>query len=83
MTPKAKSKARAAQPPQLHRRLGAAGIVAGTAPFNIVRAHKGPLKVGVLLPALWRAGEASAGLPAPFEITNGILKEPACPNCRS
>ena len=30
--------------------LGAAGFVAGTAPFNIVRAMGGPLKVGVLLP---------------------------------
>ncbi len=30
--------------------LGAAGIVAGTAPFNIVRAQAGKLKVGVLLP---------------------------------
>ena len=30
--------------------LGAAGFVAGTAPFNIVRAQGAPLKVGVLLP---------------------------------
>ena len=30
--------------------LGAAGIVAGTAPFNIVRAQGAALKVGVLLP---------------------------------
>jgi branched-chain amino acid transport system substrate-binding protein len=38
---------------------GAAGLVAGTAPFNIVRAAGGPLKVGVLLP---RSGfEASIG----------------------
>ena len=29
---------------------GAAGLLAGTAPFNIVRAQGGPLKVGVLLP---------------------------------
>ncbi|MBI3704438.1 MAG: branched-chain amino acid ABC transporter, partial [Rhizobiales bacterium] len=30
--------------------LGAAGFVAGTAPFNIVRAQGAALKVGVLLP---------------------------------
>jgi branched-chain amino acid transport system substrate-binding protein len=30
--------------------LGAAGFIAGVAPFNIVRAAGGPLKVGVLLP---------------------------------
>jgi branched-chain amino acid transport system substrate-binding protein len=30
--------------------LGAAGIVAGTAPFSIGRAQGAPLKVGVLLP---------------------------------
>src|SRR6202158_2490963 len=29
---------------------GAAGLLAGTAPFNIVHAQGGPLKVGVLLP---------------------------------
>ena len=29
---------------------GAAGFVAGVAPFNILRAESGPLKVGVLLP---------------------------------
>jgi branched-chain amino acid transport system substrate-binding protein len=30
--------------------IGAAGLAAGTAPFNIARAQGGPLKVGVLLP---------------------------------
>src|SRR6187200_3491476 len=29
---------------------GAAGLLAGTAPFNIVRAQGGPLKIGVILP---------------------------------
>jgi len=29
---------------------GAAGLLAGTAPFNIVRAQGGPLKIGVVLP---------------------------------
>src|SRR5436190_6609156 len=37
---------------------GAAGLLAGTAPFNVVRAQGGPLKVGVLLP---RSG-AQAGI---------------------
>jgi branched-chain amino acid transport system substrate-binding protein len=38
---------------------GAAAFIAGTAPFNILRAQGGPLKVGVLLP---RSGfEASIG----------------------
>jgi branched-chain amino acid transport system substrate-binding protein len=30
--------------------LGAAGLVAGTGPFNIVRAQSGPLKIAVMLP---------------------------------
>ena len=30
--------------------LGAAGLVAGSAPFNILRAQGGPLKIGVILP---------------------------------
>ena len=29
---------------------GAAGLLAGTAPFNIARAQGGPLKIGVILP---------------------------------
>src|SRR5205814_5465071 len=37
---------------------GAAGLLAGTTPFNVVRAQSGPLKVGVLLP---RSG-AQAGI---------------------
>src|ERR1700704_4768610 len=37
---------------------GAAGLLAGTAPFGILRAQSGPLKVGVLLP---RSG-AQAGI---------------------
>jgi len=38
---------------------GAAGLVAGIAPFNIVRAQSGPLKVGVLLPT--SGAQASIG----------------------
>jgi branched-chain amino acid transport system substrate-binding protein len=54
--------------------LGAAGFIAGTAPFNIVRAANAPLKVGVLLP---RSG-VQAGIGQDcwrgVEITGPILK---------
>jgi branched-chain amino acid transport system substrate-binding protein len=66
--------------------LGAAGFIAGTAPFNIVRAQNAPLKVGVLLPRsgvqagigqdCWRGVEIAStilkgmGLP-PLEIMSG------------
>jgi branched-chain amino acid transport system substrate-binding protein len=58
--------------------LGAA-IVAGSAPFNIVRAAGGPLKVGVLLP---RSGfEAGIGQDCQrgVEITPAILKDLGLP----
>jgi branched-chain amino acid transport system substrate-binding protein len=52
----------------------AAAIVAGTAPFNIVRAANAPLKVGVLLP---RSG-VQAGIGRDcwrgVEITSGVLQ---------
>src|SRR3954470_20884161 len=53
---------------------GAAAFVAGMAPFNIVRAQSGPLKVGVLLP---RSGfQASIGQDCQrgVEIAPGLLK---------
>ena len=59
--------------------LGAAGIVAGTAPFNIVRAASAPLKVGVLLP---RSGyQAGIGQDCwrGVEIANGVLKDLGLP----
>ncbi len=59
--------------------LGAAGFIAGTAPFNIVRAANAPLKVGVLLP---RSG-VQAGIGQDcwrgVEITGPILKELGLP----
>jgi branched-chain amino acid transport system substrate-binding protein len=59
--------------------IGAAGFLAGTAPFNIVRAAGGPLKVGVLLP---RSG-VQAGIGRDCErgvaIANGVLKEIGLP----
>ena len=60
--------------------LGAAGFIAGTAPFNIVRAASAPLKVGVLLP---RSG-VQAGIGQDcwrgVEITGAILKGMGLPD---
>jgi branched-chain amino acid transport system substrate-binding protein len=54
--------------------VAASAIIAGTAPFNIIRAQSGPLKVGVLLP---RSG-AQAGIGQDcqrgVEIAPAILK---------
>jgi branched-chain amino acid transport system substrate-binding protein len=59
---------------------GAAALLAGTAPFSIVRAQKAPLKVGVLLP---RSG-AQAGIGQDchrgVEVAGGILKSLGLPN---
>jgi branched-chain amino acid transport system substrate-binding protein len=59
--------------------MGAAGLVAGAAPFGIVRAQKAPLKVGVLLP---RSG-VQAGIGQDCwrgaEIAGGLLKELGLP----
>ena len=60
--------------------LGAAGIVAGTTPFNIVRAQGATLKVGVLLP---RSGyQASIGQDCQrgVDISAGILKDLGLPS---
>ncbi|HEU5444724.1 MAG TPA: hypothetical protein VFU70_04075, partial [Pseudolabrys sp.] len=60
--------------------LGAAGIVAGAAPFNIVRAQGAALKVGVLLP---RSGyQASIGQDCQrgVDISAGILKDLGLPS---
>jgi branched-chain amino acid transport system substrate-binding protein len=60
--------------------LGATGIVAGTAPFNIVRAQGAALKVGVLLP---RSGyQASIGQDCQrgVDISAGILKDLGLPS---
>src|SRR5262245_52476360 len=60
--------------------LGADVIVAGTAPFNIVRAQGAALKVGVLLP---RSGyQASIGQDCQrgVDISAGILKDLGLPS---
>jgi branched-chain amino acid transport system substrate-binding protein len=59
--------------------LGAAGLLTGTAPFNIVRAQGAPLKVGVLLP---RSGfEAGIGQDCQrgVDIAAGVLKDMGLP----
>jgi len=58
--------------------LSAAGIVVGTAPFNIVRAA-GPLKVGVLLPRSGVQAGIGQDCQRGVEITNGVLKELGLP----
>jgi branched-chain amino acid transport system substrate-binding protein len=58
---------------------GAAGLIAGTAPFNIVRGQGAPLKVGVLLP---RSGaQASIGQDCyrGVEVAASILKSLGLP----
>jgi branched-chain amino acid transport system substrate-binding protein len=56
--------------------IGAAGLMAGTAPFNIVRAANAPLKVGVLLPRSgYQAGigqDCQRGVEIAPEILKGL-----------
>jgi branched-chain amino acid transport system substrate-binding protein len=54
--------------------LGAA-LVAGTAPFNIVRAQAKSLKVGVLLPRSGFQAGIGQDCQRGVEITNGVLKD--------
>jgi branched-chain amino acid transport system substrate-binding protein len=58
--------------------LGAAGIVAGTAPFNIVRAA-GPLKVGVLLPRSGYQAGIGQDCQRGVDIAAGIFKDLGLP----
>jgi branched-chain amino acid transport system substrate-binding protein len=78
MTRRAKSKAARLTRRSFTAGLGAAGIVAGTAPFNIVRAA-GPLKVGVLLPRSGVQAGIGQDCQRGVEITNGILKDLGLP----
>ncbi len=59
--------------------LGAAGIVAGTAPFNIVRAQGAALKVGVLLPRSGYQAGIGQDCQRGVDITAGLLKEMGLP----
>jgi branched-chain amino acid transport system substrate-binding protein len=59
--------------------VGAAGLVAGTAPFNILRAQGGPLKVGVLLPLSGAQASIGQDCYRGVEIAPGIFKDRALP----
>jgi branched-chain amino acid transport system substrate-binding protein len=55
--------------------LGAAGLTAGTAPFNIVRAQGAALKVGVLLPRSGYQAGIGQDCQRGVDIAGGILKD--------
>ena len=59
--------------------LGAAGFLAGTAPFNIVRAQGAALKVGVLLPRSGYQAGIGQDCQRGVDITNGVLKDLGLP----
>ena len=59
--------------------LGAAGIVAGTAPFSIGRAAGGPLKVGVLLPRSGVQAGIGQDCQRGVDIAAGLLKDLGLP----
>jgi branched-chain amino acid transport system substrate-binding protein len=59
--------------------LGAVGFTAGIAPFNIVRAARAPLKVGVLLPRSGYQAGIGQDCQRGVDITNGILKDLSLP----
>jgi len=59
--------------------LGAAGFVAGTAPFNIVRAQGAALKVGVLLPRSGFQAGIGQDCQRGVDITAGLLKDLGLP----
>lgn len=58
----------------------AAGLLAGTAPFNILRAQGVPLKVGVLLPRSGVQAGIGQDCHRGVEITAGILKDLGLPS---
>jgi branched-chain amino acid transport system substrate-binding protein len=59
--------------------LGAAGFVAGTAPFNIGRAQGAGLKVGVLLPRSGFQAGIGQDCQRGVDIASGILKDMGLP----
>lgn len=62
--------------------LGATGLVAGTAPFNIVRGQGNELKVGVLLPRSGVQAGIGQDCQRGVDIAAGILKDLGYPNLR-
>ncbi|MFZ5689801.1 MAG: ABC transporter substrate-binding protein [Pseudomonadota bacterium] len=59
--------------------LGAAGIVAGTAPFTIGRAQGAPLKVGVLLPRSGFQAGIGQDCQRGVDVAAGLLKDAGLP----
>ena len=59
--------------------LGAVGFTAGIAPFNIVRAAGGPLKVGVLLPRSGYQAGIGQDCQRGVDVVAGMLKEMGLP----
>ena len=73
------------KPARVNRRtftagLSAAGLLAGTAPFNIVRAQGAALKVGVLLPRSGYQAGIGQDCQRGVDITAGILKDLGLPS---
>src|SRR6185312_1520396 len=60
--------------------IGAAGLLAGTAPFSIGRAQDAPLKVGVLLPRSGVQAGIGQDCQRGVEVASGILKSLGLPN---
>ena len=60
--------------------VAASAIIAGTAPFNIIRAQGGPLKVGVLLPRSGFQAGIGQDCQRGVDIAPGILKGLGLPN---
>jgi branched-chain amino acid transport system substrate-binding protein len=60
--------------------LGAAGLVGGLAPFNILRAQGGPLKVGVLLPRSGIQAGIGQDCQRGVDIAGPILKSLGLPD---
>jgi branched-chain amino acid transport system substrate-binding protein len=58
---------------------GAAGLIAGVAPFNILRAQNGPLKVGVLLPRSGIQAGIGQDCQRGVDIAGAILKSLGLP----
>ena len=60
--------------------IGATALVAGTAPFNIVRSQGAPLKVGVLLPRSGFQAGIGQDCQRGVDISLGILKDLGLPS---
>src|SRR6266545_1507868 len=59
--------------------IGAAGLLAGTAPFNVLRAQSGPRKVGVLLPRSGAQASIGQDCQRGVELAPAIFKELGLP----